>query len=147
MKSFKVLMAAAIVAFCSCACNGDDNKGNGGNTGGDFKYDKVKGADIGWATYLEDSGVKFVNFKGEQKNCTAVMKDLGFNAIRLRVWVDSRNAQGDKERGYCNKEDVLKQALRAKELGMDIMIDFHYSDDWADPEYYRFVSETRCNPI
>ena len=62
--------------------------------------------------------------------CTALMKHLGMNAIRLRVWVNPAD-------GYCAKEDVLKKALRAKELGMDVMIDFHYSDSWADPGQQR----------
>ena len=130
MKSLKIVLAAAIVAVCLVACNQNDNK-NG--DGGKFTYSKVKGADIGWATRLEADGVKFVNFENQQKNCTAVMKDLGFNAIRLRVWVDSNNSPEIKERGYYNAADVLKQARRAQELGMDIMIDFHYSDTWADP--------------
>lgn len=130
MKKLIIFLTAAFVAAACTACSGEDNKGNDGES---FKYGKVKGADIGWATQLEDKGVKFVNFKGEQKNCTAVMKDVGFNAIRLRVWVDSKNSPEEKERGYYDIEDVLKQARRAVELGMDIMIDFHYSDTWADP--------------
>lgn len=54
------------------------------------------------------------------------MKELGLDAIRLRVWVNPSD-------GWCNKEDVVKKAKKAAELNMDVMIDFHYSDIWADP--------------
>lgn len=54
------------------------------------------------------------------------MKELGLNAIRLRVWVDPKD-------GFSSKEDVLVMARRAQSLGMALMIDFHYSDWWADP--------------
>lgn len=86
------------------------------------------GADIGWTTEMEAEGAKFYNAAGEERECTALMKEYGLDAIRLRVWMDP-SAHGN----YCSKEDVLVKALRAKALGMDIMIDFHYSDWWADP--------------
>jgi len=56
------------------------------------------------------------------------LKSLGVNAIRLRAWVDPA-ASG----GWCNTNDVVNKAVRAKSLGMKIMIDLHYSDGWADP--------------
>ena len=50
----------------------------------------------------------------------------GMNATRLRVWVNPKD-------GFCSPEDVLKMAKRSQALGMPVMIDFHYSDWWADP--------------
>lgn len=88
------------------------------------------GADIGWLTEMESKGQKWYNWKGEERECTALMKELGMNAVRLRVWVDPV-----KHGNWCNKEDVLVKALRAKRLGIDIMVDFHYSDWWADPTW------------
>ena len=91
------------------------------------------GADIGWNTEYEAQGKNFYlntadRDKGKATECTELMKQLGMNAVRIRVWVDP------KEHGnWCDKNDVLVKALRAKKLGMDIMIDFHYSDWWADP--------------
>lgn len=90
--------------------------------------DFALGADISWVTQFESNGRKFYNYKGEERETTALMKELGLNAIRLRVWVNPQ-AHGT----WCNKEDVLVKAKRAHDLGMDIMIDFHYSDSWADP--------------
>lgn len=86
----------------------------------------AEGADISWVTQMEGDGVRFYNAEGKETECTALMKQAGFNAIRLRVWV---NPEG----GWCGKEDVLVKARRAHALGMRIMIDFHYSDSWADP--------------
>ena len=84
------------------------------------------GADISGTTELEARGTKLYNAKGEERENTALMKELGLNAVRLRVWVNPKA-------GFCSKEDVLVMALRAKALGMAVMIDFHYSDWWADP--------------
>lgn len=84
------------------------------------------GADISGTTELEARGVQLMNMRGEPRENTALMKELGLNAVRLRVWVNPR-------RGFSGKDDVVKMALRAKEQGMALMIDFHYSDWWADP--------------
>lgn len=84
------------------------------------------GADISGTSQLEAFGVVLRNANGEPRENTALMKELGLNAVRYRVWVNPRG-------GFCSKEDVLQMALRAKTLGMPVMIDFHYSDWWADP--------------
>ena len=86
----------------------------------------IKGADVSWLTEMEASGKKFYNSAGAEKECMQLMKDLGMNTIRLRVWVNATD-------GFCNTADVLAKALRAKKLGMKLLIDFHYSDWWADP--------------
>jgi len=86
----------------------------------------AKGADVSWVTQMEAGGIKFYNASGSEMECMALLKSLGMNAIRLRVWVNPSD-------GWCNSQDLLVKALRAKNLGMHIMIDFHYSDSWADP--------------
>lgn len=86
----------------------------------------AKGADLSWITEMEKSNIKFYNASGTAMEATALMKSLGMNSIRLRVWVNPSD-------GWCNTQDLLVKALRAKNLGMRIMIDFHYSDTWADP--------------
>ena len=86
----------------------------------------AKGADISWWTQMVSEGHEFYNSSGKKTSCTALMKEIGMNAVRLRVWVNP-------ESGWNGKEDVLRKAREAKENGMDIMIDFHFSDTWADP--------------
>lgn len=88
--------------------------------------DYAKGADIGWITELESKGCKFYDNSGKERECTALMQSIGCNSVRYRVWVNPEN-------GWNSKEDVLAKALRAKKLGMNIMIDFHYGDSWCDP--------------
>ena len=89
--------------------------------------DFVKGADVGFLAGQEARGVKFHDRQGRERECLELLKnDYQMSAIRLRVWVNPRG-------GMNGKEEVLKMALRAKALGMDVMIDFHYSDSWADP--------------
>ena len=89
----------------------------------------AKGADISWVTEMEDDGVKFYNSSGTETDCFDLMASLGMNACRLRVWVNPENEYG----AYCDKTDVVAKAVRAKAAGMDVMIDFHYSDMFADP--------------
>lgn len=86
----------------------------------------AKGADVSWLTEMEASDVRFFNKKNEPQECMSILRDMGMDAVRLRVWVDPDN-------GWNNAADVLDKALRAKQLGLRIMIDFHYSDSWADP--------------
>ena len=86
------------------------------------------GADLGWITEYESKGYKFYNNDGEERECTALMKELGLNAVRHRVWVDP-----SKHDNWCSKEDLLVKCQRAKALDMEILVDFHYSDWWADP--------------
>ena len=84
------------------------------------------GADISGTSQLEANGVQLYNAQGEPRENTVLMREYGLNAARFRVWVNPKD-------GFSSKEDVLKLALRAKAQGMAIMIDFHYSDWWADP--------------
>lgn len=86
----------------------------------------VKGADVSWLTQMEKSGYKFYNDSGSQQDLFPILKAHGMNAIRLRVWVNPAN-------GWNNITDVVTKAKRAKAAGFDILIDFHYSDTWADP--------------
>jgi len=85
-----------------------------------------KGADISWLTQMESGGIKFYNSGGTEQECMLLLKNFGMNTVRFRVWVNPAN-------GWNNKADVVAKSLRAKNLGLRIMIDFHYSDTWADP--------------
>lgn len=90
----------------------------------------VRGADISWLPQMEASGYIFRNDNGEAEDCFKILKNFGINSIRLRTWV---NPSDDPISGHCNKEETIEMAKRAKEWKMRIMINFHYSDSWADP--------------
>lgn len=120
---FLASAAAALIISCTPDKNPAQNAPEKENPERTFY---AKGADISWTSQMEAEGMKFYNRQGEEKECTELMKEIGMNSIRLRVWVNPKD-------GWCSKEDVLNKALRAQALGMNIMIDFHYSDTWADP--------------
>lgn len=86
----------------------------------------AKGADISWLTQMEESSYSYYDSTGTKKDCMQILKSLGINSIRLRAWVNPSD-------GWCNTEDLVAKAVRAKNSGFRIMIDFHYSDVWADP--------------
>jgi arabinogalactan endo-1,4-beta-galactosidase len=86
----------------------------------------AKGADISWVSEMESAGKKFKKRDGSQADIFDVLKEVGINSIRLRVWVDPTG-------GWSGKADVVKLATRAAKAGMALMIDFHYSDFFADP--------------
>ena len=95
-------------------------------------YNFAKGADVGWLSQMEATGYRFYDADGTEKNCLQLLKDRGMNTIRLRVFV---NPSSDRTSGHCSKDETVAMALRAKNMGMRIMIDFHYSDTWADPAH------------
>lgn len=90
----------------------------------------AKGADVGWLSQMEATGYRFYDADGSEKNCLQLLKDRGMNTIRLRVFVNPSN---DRINGHCSKDETVAMAVRAKNLGMRVMINFHYSDTWADP--------------
>ena len=114
--------------FLICTAITCNKKNNGGETNPNpaTTVQFAKGADISWLTEMEAAGRKFYNSAGAEQECVLLLKNLGMNTIRLRVWVNPAS-------GWNNRADVVNKALRAKNLGIRIMIDFHYSDTWADP--------------
>ncbi len=86
----------------------------------------AKGADLSWVTELESRGFRWNSTEGEEMECFALMKSIGFNAVRLRVWVDPQD-------GWNSGDDLANKARRAAKLKLPVMLDFHYSDSWADP--------------
>lgn len=102
----------------------------------------AKGADVGLLSQLESRGIKWVDTNGKQRDALEILKKHGINSVRLRVFVNPpSNFQWTKRDGttcllgYCDTKGVVSMAKRAKKLGMRIMIDFHYSDHFADPSY------------
>lgn len=98
-----------------------------------FVKDRILGADISFLPELESRGVKFSD-KGVQKDAIEILKDHGFNYIRLRIFNDPAQPKGySPEKGFCDLEHTKAMAKRVKAAGMKFLLDFHYSDTWADP--------------
>ncbi len=90
----------------------------------------AKGGDISWLPQMEATGYTFYNDQGVAQDCFQILKDHGFNTVRLRTWVDPSD---HPQSGHCSKEETVALAVRAQKWGMRVMINFHYSDTWADP--------------
>lgn len=145
----RLLLALFIASALSTgfsACGGEENEPVAGQTPGagdegdntdtppegtplppDADTFFAKGADVSWLTLQEAGGEKFYDAAGNPADAMRVLRDeCGVNAVRLRVWVNPAD-------GYCSPSETLAKALRAKALGLPVMIDFHLSDSWADP--------------
>lgn len=126
-------MVTAVLAACGAGNSSRTPVGGDGNSSASSTSSSsaqstsfVYGADVGWVTQEEASGLKFYSSSNVQTDPYVLLKNLGIDTIRLRVWV---NPDG----GWNGKADVLAKAKRAAAQGQRIVIDFHYSDAWADP--------------
>lgn len=86
----------------------------------------ARGADVSWLSEMVNDNKTFKKADGTPADLFEVLKDCGINSIRLRVWVDPPG-------GWSGKEDMVKLAVRAAKAGLALMVDFHYSDFFADP--------------
>jgi beta-galactosidase len=96
--------------------------------------EKMVGADISFLPQLEKGGMRFYD-KGELKDPIAILHDHGINYVRLRIFNNPENEQGYAPgEGWCDLGNTLLMAKRLKSHGMKFLLDFHYSDTWADPQ-------------
>src|SRR6185295_1626756 len=86
----------------------------------------MRGADVSSLQRSLDLGAKYYNKAGSAADPYDILKSAGANYLRLRVWNNPAS-------GYNNKAKVLQQARAIKVKGFKLLIDFHYSDTWADP--------------
>ncbi|MEY3505033.1 MAG: hypothetical protein RL349_1629 [Bacteroidota bacterium] len=89
-----------------------------------------RGADISWLAQMEATGYVFYDENGNPSDCLDLLMARGINAVRLRVFV---HPSSDPISGHCSPEETALMAARCRQKGLDVMIDFHYSDTWADP--------------
>lgn len=136
---FATLAALAFAVsslFVGCGGSGGDQKDEPDEPSVD-EVAFARGADVSWASEMEydmthnPSRIGGTAFKDSKGNAGLypVLKAAGINAIRLRVWV-----RPEDPNGWSGKDDVVRMAKRAAEAGMAVMIDFHYSDFFADPQ-------------
>ncbi|MCL2628911.1 MAG: glycosyl hydrolase 53 family protein [Oscillospiraceae bacterium] len=96
--------------------------------------DFIRGADVSSLLAQEASGVRFYNFDGEEQDMLKTLAEAGFNYIRVRIWNDPFDANGNGYGGgNCTVDTALELGVRAKKYGMKLLVNFHYSDFWADP--------------
>jgi len=125
-NTFVLIVTLFISLILSCKAENPLTKPTVTNDSTSF----AKGADISWLPQMEATSYIFKNDSGKAEDCFKILKDHGINSIRLRTFVNPSN---DRASGHCSKTETVAMAVRAKQWGMRVMIDFHYSDSWADP--------------
>ncbi len=122
------LLITTMVCLILCSCGFGKDKGGADGSSASF----IKGADISSLEAVEDNGGKFYDFDGKEIDVIEFLMDNGCNYFRLRVWNNPTKSfdAGD----YCSPEHTIEMAKRIKEAGGNYLLDFHYSDWWADPE-------------
>ena len=96
---------------------------------------KLLGGDVSLLPSFEAQHTVYKDFSGKKVSFLSFVKQQGWNAIRVRLFVDPNNApQSNKDEGVCQDLNyVIKLGRQVKKAGMQLMLDFHYSDTWADP--------------
>jgi arabinogalactan endo-1,4-beta-galactosidase len=122
---WRILLLISIIFNLSC--NESSSTGDYSDdidiTSTSFYY----GADLSYVNEMEDCGASYKNRNGIAQDPYTIFKNEGANLVRLRLW------HNPTWTNYSNLEDVKQSIQRAKNQGMDVLLDFHYSDTWADP--------------
>ena len=137
-----IAVALVILVLLLCACQNNNLK-NKINVQSDTLYvekvenmpkDFILGMDASCVPSLEASGVKYYDHNGEEKEVYEILSTNGVNYIRVRIWNDPFNSNGQGYGGgNCDIENAVKIGKRAAKYGMKLLVNFHYSDFWADP--------------
>lgn len=130
MKLTKLIYLLNLLLFSALACSSDTNNTNQDPTDDDaapiedsFYY----GADLSYVNEMEDCGATYKDANGVTKDPFTIFQEAGTNLVRVRLW------HNPTWTNYSNFQDVKETIQRAKAKGMDVLLDFHYSDTWADP--------------
>ncbi|MBP3378422.1 MAG: glycosyl hydrolase 53 family protein [Clostridia bacterium] len=148
-KTVAVILAAmcAFSAFVSCAKEkkSSDWRPNviDTNVTSDTLYvekvenlpeDFIFGMDASAVPSLEAGGVKYYDFEGNEKDVYQILSENGINYIRVRIWNDPFDSDGNGYGGgNCDIDNAVEIGKRATQYGIKLLVNFHYSDFWADP--------------
>ncbi len=142
---FKIAMAAGGVLFAMCAfgCSKKakvttvvpKNPGLILPKSATARDDFIRGVDVSTVISLEKSGVVFRDFDGNEEDLFKILRDNGVNYIRVRVWVNPYDDSGNSFGGGNNDlNTAIEIGKRAAKYDLPLLVDFHYSDFWADPQ-------------
>ena len=135
-RKFGLLLGLAMVAqgFTGCG-TGDQQAEIYVEPVKGIEDDFIRGMDASAVLAVENSGAKYYGFDGNEQDVFQTLAESGVNYIRLRVWNDPYDENGNGYGGGNNDvETAIELGKRATKYGMKVSIDFHYSDFWADPK-------------
>ena len=143
MKNFRIFCLAAVMMCAASVITGCGNSTNHKPISSDTLYvEKVEnlpeefifGMDASQVPALEAAGVTYYDYDGQEADVFETLAKSGINYIRVRVWVDPFDAAGNGYGGgNCNIDTAVEIGKRATKYGMKLLVNFHYSDFWADP--------------
>ena len=149
MKRFRNLLALGLAAVLLAACGAVPEEQEGSEppveqivTSDSLYVSKVEnmpedfilGMDASCVPALERSGVRYYDHEGNEKDVYEILSQNGINYIRVRIWNDPYDAEGHGYGGgNCDLQNAIAIGRRATQYGMKLLVDFHYSDFWADP--------------
>lgn len=130
----KWLIPVLLGGMLLCACGVTEKPTNRGAKAVGLSEDFIMGADVSTLLAQEASGVIYRGFDGETRDLLKTLSEAGINCVRVRVWNDPSDADGNGYGGgNCTLDTAITIGRRAAAYGMGLLVDFHYSDFWADP--------------
>lgn len=146
MRKFRTLCTAALFAgvlLCMAGCGGKQTPVEVTPIASETLFvekvenlpeDFIFGMDASCVPALEASGVTYYDYDGNEADVFETLAKSGYNYIRVRVWVDPFDENGNGYGGgNCDINTAVEIGKRATKYGMKLLVDFHYSDFWADP--------------
>ncbi len=143
-KAFKIMVLITIVtALFGCSKINQEKVDTSVTSTSDTLYvkqvdladDFIKGVDVSSVISLENSGVVFYGWDGTETDIFQTLAESGINYIRVRVWNNPYDEDGNGYGGgNCDIDTAIAIGERATKYGMKLLVDFHYSDFWADPD-------------
>ena len=133
-KIFCILLALLTTFFTGCTITPAGEDSSALDEKITLPEDFLFGMDASCVPALEKSGVKYYDFDGSEQDVFKILSDSGIQYIRVRVWNHPFDEDGNGYGGgNCDIENALTIGTRATRYGMKLLVDFHYSDFWADP--------------
>ena len=143
MRNFRIFCLATVMMCAASVITGCSNSTNQKPVSSDTLYvekvenlpeDFIFGMDASQVPALEAAGVTYYDYNGQEADVFETLAKSGINYIRVRVWVDPFDGAGNGYGGgNCNIDTAVEIGKRATKYGMKLLVNFHYSDFWADP--------------
>ncbi|HPF97938.1 MAG: glycosyl hydrolase 53 family protein [Flavobacteriaceae bacterium] len=127
MELIKQLIFTALISVLMPSCSSGNNETQTDDTVNPPQSNFFYGADLSYVNEMEDCGASYKDANGVTKDPFVIFKEAGTNLVRVRLW------HHPTWTNYSNFDDVKLTIQRAKQQGMKVLLDFHYSDTWADP--------------
>lgn len=134
-KISRAVFLSAIALFSCAVASAKPSKESASQSdvfslGAKIPSDFMRGFDASTVDFLEENGAAYYDESGQKQDVFKILKSHGVNWVRLRIWHDS--SKNDEAGDNC-LERTIRMAKRIKSHGMNFLLDFHYSDTWADP--------------